>query len=130
MKSEVPISFHGAIVGNRLALSLDEQLSRQVTGAERMLAPPALVWDVAMGQSSVATQRGLANLFYRGLIIRRAASLGDTLRTTTQVAGLKQNRSKPTGLALLRSPSLLDSNASTLSRRCALRPGRPCRRGP
>ena len=116
---------HAAIVGNRLALSLDERLSAHVTGADRMLAAPALVWDVAMGQSSLATQRGLANLFYRGLVFRRAASLGDTLRTTTEIAGLKQNRSKPTGLALLRIVTMDQHDREVLSLwRCGMLPMR------
>ena len=40
-------------------------------GAGPPLAHPALVWDVAIGQSTVATGRVIANLFYRGLLLRR-----------------------------------------------------------
>ena len=38
-----------------------------MTGAPAALAHPALVSDVAIGQSTLATQRVKANLFYRGL---------------------------------------------------------------
>ena len=62
---------HQAIVGNRLPLSLDGELARAVTGGGR-LASPALVWDVAIGQSTVATHHVKANLFYRGLWFHRA----------------------------------------------------------
>lgn len=43
--------------------------------------PPriALVWDTAIGQSTVATGRVVANLFYRGLLLRTTPRLGDTL---------------------------------------------------
>jgi acyl dehydratase len=96
---------HQAIVGNRLALPLDHGLCREVTGAGP-LAPPALVWDIANGQSTVVTRHVRANLFYRGLAFRRFPVLGDTLRTRTQVVGLRQNRPRPgrapTGLAALR----------------------------
>jgi acyl dehydratase len=91
---------HQSILGSRLRLSLDEHLSRRVAGAT--LADPALVWDVAIGQSTMVTRRVVANLFYRGLAFHRIPALGDTLYTRTEVVGLKQNASRPTGLAALR----------------------------
>ena len=96
---------HQAIVGNRLKLVLDERLAETVTG-EGPLASPGLVWDVAIGQSTAATQNVRANLFYRGLVFSRFPHIGDTLSTTTTVERLRQNRGRegrpPTGLAVLR----------------------------
>ena len=96
---------HQAITGDRLALVTDHELCREVTGGAA-LASPGLVWDVAIGQSTVVTQHVKANLFYRGLAFRRAPRLGDTLRTSTEVVALRQNRPRegraPTGLAVLR----------------------------
>ena len=70
------------------------------------LAHPALVCDVSIGQSTLATQRVIGNLFYRGLVLRRSPVIGDTLHTTTEVVALRQTRPKPgrpaTGLAVLR----------------------------
>ena len=40
----------------------------------------------------------LGNLFYRGLVLLRPVFIGDTLRTTTEVVGLRQNR-RPRGTA-------------------------------
>ena len=61
---------------------------------------------MAIGQSTVPTQRVLGNLFYRGLVLLRQVHRGDTLRTTTEVVALKQNRPRPeasaSGLAVLR----------------------------
>ncbi|RHW23792.1 acyl dehydratase [Nocardioides immobilis] len=91
---------HQSILGSRLQLSLDEHLARAVTGGP--LADPGLVWDVAIGQSTSVTRRVVANLFYRGLGFRRLPALGDTLATRTEVVGLRQNVSRPTGLAALR----------------------------
>jgi len=60
---------------------------------------PNLVCDVAIGQSTGPTQRVLGNLFYRGLVLLRPVHLNDTLRTRTEVVGLKQNRPRADGTA-------------------------------
>ena len=54
-------------MGDRLRLALDADLCAAVTGAPAALAHPGLVCDVAIGQSTLVTQRVKANLFYRGL---------------------------------------------------------------
>lgn len=91
---------HQSIVGSRLQLGLDEHMALAVAG--RPVADPGFVTDLAIGQSTAVTRRVVANLFYRGLAFHRLPSLGDTLRTRTEVVGLKQNSSRPTGLAALR----------------------------
>jgi len=95
---------HQAITGDRLALMLDQELCRQVTGGGP-LASPSLVWDVAIGQSTVVTRHVKANLFYRGLAFRRTPLIGDTLATVTKVVALRQNTPRKgraaTGLAAL-----------------------------
>ncbi len=99
-------AIHQAITGDRLLLALDAPLSREATGAEGGLAHPNLVCDVAIGQSTVPTQRVLGNLFYRGLVLLRQVFIGDTLRTRTEVVAMKQNRARSdgsaSGLAVLR----------------------------
>ncbi|MBO0835721.1 MAG: acyl dehydratase [Actinobacteria bacterium] len=117
---------HQAITGDRLALSLDHQLCLEVTGGGP-LAPPSLVWDVAIGQSTVVTRNVRANLFYRALAFRRAPVLGDTLRTCTEVVGLRQNRPRPgrvpTGLAALRVTTTDQKGRPVLDFwRCAMLP--------
>jgi len=99
-------ALHQAIVGDRLRLALDGTLSARVIGADAPMAHPALVCDVAIGQSTLPTQRVIANLFYRGLALRRAPLIGDTLSTVTEVVALRQTSARPgrtaTGLAVLR----------------------------
>jgi acyl dehydratase len=117
---------HQAITGDRLALATDRELCREVTGGAP-LASPSLVWDVAIGQSTVVTQHVKANLFYRGLAFRRVPRLGDTLRTTTQVAALRQNQPRegraPTGLAVLRITTVDQEQRPVLDFwRCAMLP--------
>lgn len=117
---------HQAITGDRLALPLDAALCADVTG-RGFLAPPALVWDIAIGQSTVATHHVKANLFYRGLVFRRTPVLGDTLRTRTEVVGMRQNTPRPgrtpTGLAALRITTVDQDERPVLDFwRCAMLP--------
>jgi acyl dehydratase len=118
-------ALHQAILGDRLRLPLDAHLSERVCGGR--LAHPGLVCDVAIGQSTLATQRVIANLFYRGLVLRRAPRIGDTLRTTTEVVALRDTSAKPgrapTGLAALRIRTVDQEDRPVLDfHRCAMLP--------
>jgi acyl dehydratase len=87
-------------------LALDAVLCREVTGRDGPLAHPNLVSDVAIGQSTGPSQRVRGNLFYRGLVLQRPVFVGETLRTRTEIVGLKQSRRRPgapaTGLVAMR----------------------------
>jgi acyl dehydratase len=118
---------HQSILGDRMRLPLDQTLTHAVTGAPAALAHPALVCDVAIGQSTLATQRVKANLFYRGLRFHHFPIIGDTLYTRTEVVGLKQNSAKPgrplTGLAALRMTTIDQADRLVLDfHRCAMLP--------
>jgi acyl dehydratase len=118
---------HQAILGDRLALALDATLAPQVLGCAGPLAHPALVWDVAIGQSTVLTARVIANLFYRGLVLRRAPVIGDTLSSTTEVVALRQSSPRAgrpaSGLAALRVRTSDQEGRSVLDFwRCAMLP--------
>jgi acyl dehydratase len=117
-------SAHQAITGDRLLLPLDHHLAQEVTG-EGTPAHPALVWNIAIGQSTLATQHVKANLFYRGLVLRRSPLLGDTLRTSVEVVALRQNKPRegrhPTGLAALRITTTDQHGRPVLDfQRCAM----------
>ncbi|HET6448009.1 MAG TPA: MaoC family dehydratase [Conexibacter sp.] len=118
---------HRAILGGRLRLALDAELCAAVTGETRLLADPQLVCDVAIGQSTLLTQRVIANLFYRGLSFRRLPRIGDTLHTSTEVVALRQTSAKPdrvaTGLAALRIRTVDQEGRPVLDfHRCAMLP--------
>jgi len=119
-------ALHQAICGDRLRLALDRPLGESVLGAGwagAAFAHPALVWDVAIGQSTLATGRVIANLFYRGLLLRRPVRIGDTLRTTTEVVARRENRSRPTGLVVLRIRTVDQEDRPVLDfSRCAMLP--------
>jgi acyl dehydratase len=120
---------HQAILGDRLRLALDAHLCSRVLGADARLAHPGLVCDVAIGQSTLATQRVIANLFYRGLVLRRAPEIGDTLRTSTEVVALRDTSPRPdrapTGLAAFRVRTVDQLGRDVLDfHRCAMLPMR------
>ena len=121
---------HQAILGDRLRLALDAELCDRVTGVRGPLAHPALVCDVAIGQSTLATQRVKANLFYRGLTFHRFPAIGDTVYTRTEVVGLRTNSVKPgrapTGMAALRMTTIDQADQLVLDfYRCAMLPVSP-----
>ena len=123
-------AMHQAIVGDRLRLPLDAQLSYAVAGAPAALAHPGLVTDVAIGQSTVVTRRVKANLFYRGLVFHRFPAIGDCLFTRTEVVGLRQNAPRPgrapTGMAALRMTTIDQLGQLVLDfYRCAMLPLSP-----
>jgi acyl dehydratase len=118
---------HQSIVGDRLRLFLDHELCNAVTNRSVSLVSPSLIWDIAIGQSTTATHRVIANLFYRGLGFRRFPEIGDTLRTRTEVAGLRETSARPgretRGLAALRITSVDQHNRIVLDFwRCAMLP--------
>jgi acyl dehydratase len=121
---------HQAIIGDRLRLALDADLCAAVTGLQAPLAHPALVCDVAIGQSTLVTQRVKANLFYRGLTFHRFPVVGDSLYTRTEVVGLRANSPKPgrapTGMAALRMITIDQADRLVLDfYRCAMLPASP-----
>ncbi|MBO9523697.1 MAG: acyl dehydratase [Nocardioidaceae bacterium] len=115
---------HRAILGDRLALAADDALAERVTGRPG-LAHPGLVWDIAIGQSSVLTRQVVANLFYRDLRFHATASAGDTLTTTTEVLATTRARARadrpPRGKVLLRMTTRDQAGRVVLTLdRCAL----------
>ena len=60
---------------------------------------------LSVGASTVATKRVIANLFYRGVLLRRPVFEGETLSTTTRVLamadGSRREGQAPRGKALL-----------------------------
>lgn len=111
-------ALHQAAFNDRLRLALDQTLSETVTGVPKLLAHPMLVCNFAIGQSTYASSRVKANLFYRGLVLRRPVYLGDTLTTVTKVVALRQNAPKPgraaTGLVALEITTTNQHSATVL----------------
>lgn len=122
-------AMHAGLFGDRLRLPLDHHTSRAVTGHDRPLAHPLVAINIAIGQSTWATQRVKANLFYRGLALHRQVHVGDTLHTRSRVVALRQNRAQSgraaTGVAVLEIVTTDQQGATVLKFwRC---PMIPCR---
>ncbi len=93
--TEGMVALHQAMFADRKRLTLDHELCRRVTDSDRALVNASLVCNMAIGQTTIPSQRVMGNLFYRGLVLKRPVFVGDTLTTTTKVVGLKQNKIKP-----------------------------------
>ncbi|MCY3635474.1 MAG: MaoC family dehydratase [bacterium] len=114
-----------AICGDPLAISLSQPLAEAITGQPGSVVNPALVLQVAIGQSTVATRKVVANLFYRGVRQLRTVRIGDTLSTTVTVRGLREASARPDrpprGLVLLGMQTHDDEGRLVLDfERCAL----------
>lgn len=88
-------SLYTAISGDGLALTLDQDLCRRVTGNDALLVNPALVLHVSIGASTVATRNVIGNLFYRNVVLATQVHQGETLRTVTGVLAMADSRPKP-----------------------------------
>jgi 2-methylfumaryl-CoA hydratase len=88
-------ALHQSMFADRSRLSLDRMLCEKVTGQNAQLVNSSLLCNMAIGQSTVPSQRVMGNLFYRGLVIQRPVFIGDTLTTRTRVVAMKQNRIRP-----------------------------------
>jgi 2-methylfumaryl-CoA hydratase len=118
-----------AICGDPYALSLSTPLAASVTGEPGAVVNPALVLHVAIGQSTVATRRVIANLFYRDVLVRRGVRVGETLTTTVDIRGMRETGRKPDkprrGMALLGIRTTSDrGDVVAAFERCALLPFR------
>jgi 2-methylfumaryl-CoA hydratase len=122
-------AWHQALFGDRLRLPLDHHASKAVTGAATALVHPLLAINIAIGQSTWASQRVKANLFYRGLALQRPVHVGDTLRTRTEVVALRQNRGQAgrpaTGIVALEMTTANQRGETVLH--CWRCPMIPCR---
>lgn len=100
-------------------------MAEAITGQPGSVVNPALVLQVAIGQSTVATRKVVANLFYRGVRQLRTVRVGETLTTVVTVRGLREASARPDrpprGLVLLGMQTVDDQGRPVLDfERCAL----------
>ena len=74
--TEAHAAFYQALTADRMRLPLDHHLAQSVTKVARPLAHPGLVCNMAIGQTTIPSQRVVGNLFYRGVVLQRQVFLG------------------------------------------------------
>jgi 2-methylfumaryl-CoA hydratase len=118
--------FYRAFSGDQHLPSTDIQTYRKMGGGGT-LANPGIVMQYAIGQTTGATRRAIANLYYRTVRIHRPVEVGETLRTNTAVLGLRDATAKEgqlRGKVWLGIESRTDAGVVMTCERCALLPCR------
>ena len=82
------------ITGDQHFASADRNGYEQVSGFGTGLINPGLVMQFAIGQTTNATRKAIANLYYRSVRILAPVQVGETIRTTTTVLGLSDAKPK------------------------------------
>ena len=75
------------ITGDQHLASADSDAYNRMTSSQGALVNPGLVMQYAIGQTTNATRKAIANLYYRSVRILRAVEVGETIKTTTTVLG-------------------------------------------
>ncbi len=121
-------AWYQSIVGEVLPVCLDHRLARSVTGSDQPLASPGLVANLSVGQSTVATRRAIANLFYRNMRVARPVHIGETLHTRIHILDMADATPRPDrpnrGKVLLGMQTAADDEIVMDYQRCALLPVR------
>lgn len=122
-------AMYQAICGDPYRLSLSAPFGQQVTRSTGHLVNPALALQVSIGQSTVATRRVIANLFYQHVVLRNPVWIDDTLTTTVEILAMRETSRKPNakrrGMALLGMRTVNQHDEVIVNcQRCALLPWR------
>ncbi len=82
------------ITGDQHFASADRGMYQHISGSRGALVSPGLVMQYAIGQTTNATRRAIANLYYRSVRVLRAVEVGETITTSTRVLGLADAKPK------------------------------------
>ena len=118
--------FYRAFSGDQHLPSSDVNIFRMM-GGDGELMNPGIVMQYAVGQTTGATRRAIANLYYRTVRIHRPVVAGETLRTHTTVLGLRDATPKDgqhRGKVWLGIESRTEAGTVMTCERCALLPCR------
>jgi 2-methylfumaryl-CoA hydratase len=125
--SEADNAVYRAVTGDQHLLVSDATAYAAASGGSGRLANPGVVMQYSIGQTTMATRQAIANLYYRSVRIVRPVELGETLRTTTTVLGLKDSAPKGDqfrGKVWLGIRTVADAGPVVEYERCALIRGR------
>jgi acyl dehydratase len=119
-------ALYRAITGDQHRFAADSAAYQRAGGIGR-LANPGLVMHYSIGQTTNATRRAIANLYYRSVRVLRPVLIGDTITTEAKVLGLRTASSKDgqhRGKVWLGIRSWTDAGIVAEYERCALLPSR------
>lgn len=119
-------ALYRAITGDQHRFTADVTAFHRAGGSGR-LVNPGLVMHCSIGQTTNATRRAIANLYYRSVRVLRPVLVGDTLTTQATVLGLRTASSKDgqhRGKVWLGIRSWTDAGIVAEYERCALLPSR------
>lgn len=125
--TEADNAVYRSITGDQHAFAADAAAYAAASGSTRGLANPAAVMQYSIGQTTMATRQAIANLYYRSVRILRPVEIGQTMRTTTTVLGLKDSAPKGDqfrGKVWLGITSATEDGPVVEYERCALVRGR------
>ena len=125
--TEADNAMYRAMTGDQHRFAADVAAYRAATGAGGALANPAVVMQYSIGQTTNATRRAIANLYYRSVRVLRPAEIGETLTTITTVLGLRDASPKDgqhRGRVWLGIRTTSDAGLVVEYERCALIPAR------
>lgn len=111
------------ITGDQHLPAADRGLAARLTGRDAGMIYPALAMQYSIGQTTNATRRAVANLYYRSVRILRTVEVGETLRTTATVLGLADGKPKDgqhRGKVWLGIETVGDNGPVVRYERCAL----------
>lgn len=87
-------ALYQSIVGERLPMALDAEVTRAVTGRPGRLVSAGLLMQLSIGLSTTISRRAIANLFYRDIRVVRPVFIGESVGTVVTVAALADGSHK------------------------------------
>lgn len=91
--TEADNAIYRAMTGDQHRFAADRSAYR-AAGGSGALANPGLVMQYSIGQTTNATRRAIANLYYRSVRVLRPVEIGQTLTTKATVLGLRDSSAK------------------------------------
>lgn len=119
-------AIYRAITGDQHRFAADTATFRRAGGLGSLINP-GLAMHYSIGQTTNATRRAIANLYYRSVRVLRPVMVGDTMTTEAKVLGLRTASAKDgqhRGKVWLGIRSWTDAGMVVEYERCALLPSR------
>jgi 2-methylfumaryl-CoA hydratase len=113
--NEGDVALYMGLTGNRNPLHCAHDFSRRL-GFKNTPIDDILLFHIAFGRTvNDISLNAVANLGYADIQFKRNAYVGDTLRSESEVIGVKENSNKTTGIVYVHSKTFNQNNEEILS---------------